>query len=51
LLGCFQITKNHSNLNVKCIDETPARINGMFIFGFDLINPSPFKIKIMKEEI
>ncbi len=41
----FNALKTSVTSNVKCIDETPARINGMYIFGFDLINPSPFKIK------
>lgn len=31
--------------NVKFLNEMPERIDGMLIFGFDLINPSPFKIK------
>jgi len=43
--AAFNLLKSLAPSNVKFLSEIPVKINGMHIFGFDLINPSPFKIK------
>ena len=44
-LPAYNILQSSASSNVNFLNQKPTRVNDKLIFGFDLINSSPFKIK------